>query len=204
MCVHQYMPLRKPYTVHEVCAQGAQESRLLVYRPLAHCHSPQGPVKEPYTSLYFLLSLILSWDWDSCIWRVQGRGSAWYPPNLPAEGKVPDMDGATLWCLPVPLRPAESQAAHPALPLALCAQAVSPCGWCVNCGGAALAMSLGLVQYRKALSFLPEERQWGGVRSVRALQPAELGFDLPLSLAAIYPWVRPLMSVFSYFSSSQN
>lgn len=28
------------------------------------------------------------------VWRVQGRGSPWYPPTLPAQGKVPDVDGA--------------------------------------------------------------------------------------------------------------
>lgn len=37
----------------------------------------------------------------------------------------------------------------------------------------------------------------GGVRSVRTLQPAELGLDLPLPLAAVYPWVSLLKSVFS-------
>ena len=81
--------------------------------------------------------------------------------------------------------------------------AVSLCRWCVCCGRAALAMTLGLFQYRKALSVLAEtqvrkeERQWGGVRSTGTLQPAELGLDRLLPLAAVYPWVSPLMSVFS-------
>lgn len=51
-------------------------------------------------------------------------------------------------------------------------------------GDTALAESLGLFHSRKACFFSlrimsEEEKQWDGVRSVRTLQPAELGLGLP-------------------------
>lgn len=157
--------------------------------------------------------MLLCIEWESLLGRrsvcLQGlrQRESLVPTKLACTEQSPWHRRAALQCLPVSPFPVWNF--HPMVntlpPVALCAGASSHFRWygpveTTEKGGTALATSLGLFHQKRASSFLwgaQVTKQWGGGRSVWTSQPAELGFDQPLPLSAVYPWVSPLMSVFS-------